>query len=111
MSQTYTLEVKGFLSTEFDGATRFAYLGAEGTIEQLVDDVLEFYRDHYKVFAMYKGGVEVDKALAGDREGMLVVEGDPEVYGQTVDILVQVSGCPGVVNEVLTSVAVVLTGF
>lgn len=107
MNQKHELNVKAFLSTEFSGATRFAFLDTAGNVEFLSAELLELFRDSYKVFARVGGYVEVDAAGPGV-DGMLIIEGDPEIYGETCDILMSLSGETDVVNQVLDGVVTAL---
>lgn len=110
MSYTEQMGIHGMLSTEFSGATQFAWLGTEGTVDFLVDELVEFYREHYRVFAAKPVRVELEPAVLPGTHALILIDGDPEVYGEVNDILIELDGNHTTINEVARAFKVRLTG-
>lgn len=110
MSYTEQMGVHGLLSTEFSGATRFAWLGTEGTVDFLVDELVEFYREHYKAFAAKPVHVELEPASGPGECALIIIEGDPEFYGEPNDIGLELDGEWTTTNEVARAFKTRLTG-
>lgn len=110
MSYTEQMDVHGMLSTEFSGAAQFARFGTEGTVDFLVDELIEFYHEHYKTFTAEPVRVEIEPADRPRAGVLIIIAGDPEVYGEDNEILLDLDGYWHTINAVARAFKVRLTG-
>lgn len=109
MSYTEELVVHGGLSTE-EGIIRIAHLDTEGSTDFLVDELVEFYMDHYRVFALHPVDMEVEPATEPGDWAMVMIEADPSVIGESGTILLELGGDWAVINEVARAFKARMTG-